>query len=177
MVLVVMMIRMKLFGHREFSLLRETVLRQFLAFTRFFHRTRRSGQSSFTGHPAITLEDAWQTLVTGIKPWNIRLLKLTIRRGPITGLRYWIDPGINKTQKCRWSIAVSIGRRDDRLCELTAEGLEKPREQSQLIALTDMLKSFGNRLCEQADDAEVLPFLTEIRTQSPETREERRKAA
>ena len=177
MVLIVMMIRMKLFGHREFSLLRETVLRQFSAFTRFLYRTRRSGQSSFTGHPAITLETAWQTLVTGLKPWNIRRLKLTIRRGPITGRRYWIDPGINKTQKFRWSIAVSIGRRDDRLCELTAEGLEKPREQGQLIGLTDMLKSFGNRLCEQADDAEVLPFLTEIHTLSPETREERRKAA
>jgi hypothetical protein len=81
------------------------------------------------------------------------------------------------TQKCHWSVAVSIGRRDDRLCELTADGLEKPREQDQLIGLTDMLKSFGNRLCEQSDDAEFLPFLTEIHTLSPETREERRKAA
>ncbi len=177
MVLIVMMIRMKLFGHREFSLLRDTVLRRFFALARFLSRTRRSGQSSFTGHPAITLETAWQTLVTGVKPWNICRLELTIRRGPITGRRYWIDPGINKTHKCRWSIAVSISRHDDRLCELTADGLEKPLEQGQLTGLTDMLKSFGECLCAHAEDAEVLPFLTEIRTISPDTREERRKAA
>ena len=77
MVLIVMMIRMKLFGHREFSLLREAVLRQFFAFARFLYPTRRSGQSSFTRNPAITLETAWQTLVTGVKPWNIGRLKLT----------------------------------------------------------------------------------------------------
>jgi UDP-N-acetylmuramyl pentapeptide phosphotransferase/UDP-N-acetylglucosamine-1-phosphate transferase len=177
MVLIVTMIRMKLFGHREFSLLRETVLRKFLVFTRFLHPTRRPENPNFAEHSAITLETAWQTLVTEIKPWNIRRLELTIRRGPITGRRYWIDPAINKTQKCRWSVAVSIGRRDDRLCELTADGLEKPGEQDQLIGLTDMLKAFGNRLCEQSDDAEVLPFLTEIRTLSPEPSEERKKAA
>jgi UDP-GlcNAc:undecaprenyl-phosphate/decaprenyl-phosphate GlcNAc-1-phosphate transferase len=177
MVLIVIMIRTKLFGHREFSLLRETVLRRFSVLTRFLFKTSRSEQSGIIENPAINLETAWQNLVTGVKPWNISRLKLTVHRGPVTGLRYWIDPAINKAQKCRWSIAVSIGRRDDRLCELAADGLEKPGDQGQLIGLTDMLKSFGNRLCEQADDAEVLPFLTEIRTLLPETREQRRKAA
>jgi hypothetical protein len=46
-----------------------------------------------------------------------------------------------------------------------------------LTRLTDLLKAFGNLVCQPAEDAEVLPFLREIRGSYPETREERRKAA
>jgi hypothetical protein len=177
LVLIVMMIRMKLFGHREFSLLREVLSRRYYVFTRFLSRTVRPGQADFDKHSAITLETAWETLVTEVKPWNICRLELKIRRGLIIGRRYWIDPAIDKTQKCHWSMAVSIDRRDDRLCELTADGLEKPSEDGQLTRLTDLLKAFGNLVCQPAEDAEVLPFLREIRGSYPETREERRKAA
>jgi UDP-GlcNAc:undecaprenyl-phosphate GlcNAc-1-phosphate transferase len=177
LVLIVMMIRMKLFGHREFSLLREVLIRRYYAFTRFLSRTVRPGQAGFIKHSAVTLETAWETLIAEVKSWNICRLELKIRRGPIIGRRYWIDPAIDKTQKCHWSVAVSIDWRDDGLCELTADGLEKPREDGQLMRLNDLLKAFGNRVCEPAEDAEVLPFLHEIRISSPETREERRKAA
>ena len=51
LVLVVMMIRMKLFGHREFSLLRDAVLKQFFAVARFLSRTSRSAAIQFYGTP------------------------------------------------------------------------------------------------------------------------------
>ena len=177
LVLIVMMIRMKLFGHREFSLLREAVIRQFSALVRFLNRSRRPEQAGFIDDPGIPLETAWETLVAEVKSRNIRRLELTIRRGPIIGARYWIDPGIQDAQKCHWSMAVSIGRRDGRFCELTVDGLEKPREEEQLSRLTNILKAFGNRVCEQNEDSEVLPLMDEIRILTPEIREDRRKAA
>ena len=87
--------------------------------------------------PPITLETAWQRLVTRVKPWNIGRLELTYRRDPIIGRRYWIDPGIDKVQECRWSIAVSIEGRDQRLCEITADGWDKPLKQGRLNTLTE----------------------------------------
>jgi len=177
LVLVVTMIRLKLFGHREFALLRQAVVGQFSAFARFSSHILRRERVSFINDPVVTLETAWDALVAEIKPWNIRRLELTIRRGPIIGRRYWIDPATKDVQKCHWSTAVSIGRRDGRRCNLCADGLEKPREEEQLIRLTNLLKAFGDRVCEQADDTEVLPLMNEIRFLSPETHEERRKAA
>jgi UDP-GlcNAc:undecaprenyl-phosphate/decaprenyl-phosphate GlcNAc-1-phosphate transferase len=177
LVLIVLMIRMKLFGHREYSLLREAVSRQFSSLARLLFRTRRPEQADFVDDPDIPLEKAWETLVTEVKSWNIRRLELTIRRGPVIGGRYWIDPEIRDTQKCLWSMAVSIGRRDGRFCEITADGLEKPREEAELIRLTSMLKAFGNRLCEHIEDADVLPLMHKIQVLTPETREDHRKAA
>ncbi len=177
LVLVMLLIRMRLFGHREFSLLRDVVLKQFFNLARFLSRSGRSGESIFMDHPDLTLETAWQTLVTGVKHWNIGRLELTFRRGPIIGRRYWIDPGIDNVQECRWSIAVSIGRHSDRLFELAADGWNDPRKRDELRGLTDMLKSFGNRLCEHDEEAEIFPFLTEIYSIYPDARREHRKAA
>jgi hypothetical protein len=177
LVLIVMMIRMKLFGHREFALLRQAVVGRFAAFTRFLSRIRRPGQAGFIEDFAMPLETAWETLVTEVKHWNIRRLELTVCRGPIIGWRHWIDQETNDIQKCHWSITISIGRLGSRLCELTADGLAKPRDEDQLNRLTNIFKAFGNRVCERTDDAEVLPLMSEIQILSPETHEEHRKAA
>jgi UDP-GlcNAc:undecaprenyl-phosphate GlcNAc-1-phosphate transferase len=177
LVLIVMMIRMKLFGHREFSLLREATIRQYSAFTRFLSRIVRPRRAGFINHHIAVLETAWETLVAEVKSRNVCRLELKICRGPIIGRRYWIDPAFDNNQKCHWSLSVSIDRNDDGLCELTADGLEKPREDGRLTPLTDLLKAFGNLVCEPAEQAEVLPFLREIRLSSPEKSEQRRKAA
>ena len=177
LVLVVAMIRLKLFGHREFSLLYDAVLRRSRAVAAFFSRIAPSSRISLMEEPATTLETAWQTLVTKVRPWNIARLDLTFRHGPIAGRRNWTGLGIDKVQECRWSIAVSIGRRDRRLCEITADGWGDPLKQGRLNSLTTMLKSLANRICEQPDESDILAFLTEVRGFVPESRPERRKAA
>lgn len=177
LVLIVMMIRMKLFGHREFALLRQAVLRRFSTFVRFMPRIRRLVEAGLIEDSTMPLETAWESLVAEVKAWNIRRLELIVHRGPIIGRRYWIDPRLKDSQKCHWATAVSIAQTDGRLCELTAYGLEESRDDGQFIGLTNILKAFGNRLCMQTEEAEVLPLLNEIQIVSTETHEERRKAA
>jgi len=177
LVLIVAMIRMKLFGHREFSLLREATIRRYSAMIRFLTRSARPERSRAIIRGADGLESAWENLVAQVKTWNICRIELKIRRGPIMGRRYWIDSALGKTQERHWSVAVSIDQQNDRICEITVDGMEKPLEQSRLALLTDLLKTFGNRLSDPDEDAVILPFLREINLVSPASLEERRKAA
>ncbi len=177
LVLIVMMIRMKLFGHREFALLRQSAIKQFSSFTRLLLRSGRPGNADFIIDSAISLETDWERLVAEVKFWNIRRLELTIGRDKIIGRRRWVDPALKDGRQCHWSVTVSIDRRDGRLCELRADGWEKPQKKSMSVALQICSRRSAIEYASKPTDDEVMRLISEIQVITPKTRKDRRKAA
>jgi hypothetical protein len=91
--LIVVMIRMRLFGYHEFSLLRRAALGRLAALGRVFRRWRggaeAQNQIALGDHPFVR---AWETLLREIRPKGIRRLDLRLASGPIEGCRQWVDP-------------------------------------------------------------------------------------
>jgi UDP-GlcNAc:undecaprenyl-phosphate/decaprenyl-phosphate GlcNAc-1-phosphate transferase len=177
LVLVVMLIRLKLFGYHEFVLVREMLFRRAAAAARLAGSWLGwREQTSSAEISTLPLERAWQMLVDELQPSNVRRLELTFRDGPILGHRYWTDPRAADGRKCHWSVAVSMQERGDRHCELRADGLEKPREAASERRLTGLLKQFTDRLYEVHGNAQILPLLDEFHL-VPAEAPDRRKAA
>jgi UDP-GlcNAc:undecaprenyl-phosphate GlcNAc-1-phosphate transferase len=176
--LIVVMIRMKLFGYFEFNLLRQAAMNRMASAVRAFRRIFGGAESkSILAMGDYSLLHAWESLVHEVRPSGIRRVELRLVSGPIEGRRYWIDPVAEDGRACRWSVSVSVQQRDGRACELRADGLEKPRNEREIEHLTGMLRTFGAQVFEFVEDTEVLPLMDEIRLISRKPKLPERKAA
>jgi UDP-GlcNAc:undecaprenyl-phosphate GlcNAc-1-phosphate transferase len=175
--LIVVMIRMKLFGYHEFNLLRRAVLGRLASLGRVFPRLR--GAETLNQDPAgdYSLLQAWEMLIRRSRPKGIRRIDLRLASGPIEGRRHWIDPLADQGRACHWSVSVSVQKRDGRACELRADGLEKPNSEREIEFLTGLMRSFGTHVFELVEDTEVLPLMDEIRIISRKPMLPRQKAA
>jgi UDP-GlcNAc:undecaprenyl-phosphate GlcNAc-1-phosphate transferase len=175
--LIVVMIRMKLFGYHEFSLLRGAVRERLATLGRML----RLGGDAWHNPPPLADGDsllrAWETLIGKLRPKGICRIDLRLASGPIEGRRHWIDPANADVLACHWSVSVSVQKRDGRACELRADALEKPLDQAEIDVLTGLLKSFGTHVFEFVEDTEVLPLMDEIRILRPATPLPQRRAA
>jgi hypothetical protein len=161
--LIAVMIRMKIFGYHEFNLLRRAMLDQFASLNRTVQSLVGGSKSrEQIAQGGDSLLEAWNTLIDEVRPQGIRRIDLRLASGPIEGRRHWVEPLANG-RACRWSVAVSVQKRDGRACELRADGLEKPDTQREIEQLTGLLRSFGNHVFEFVEDTEVLPLMDEIR--------------
>jgi UDP-GlcNAc:undecaprenyl-phosphate/decaprenyl-phosphate GlcNAc-1-phosphate transferase len=174
--LIVVMIRMKLFGYHEFSLLRRAALGRLAALGRAFDRLRGYESHNDIASDGYPLLAAWEALVGEVRPKGIRRVDLRLASGPIEGRRHWNDP-LENGGECRWSVSVSVQNRDGRACELRADGCEKPRSEREIEFLTGLLRTFGNRVFELAEDTDVLPLMDEIRIVPRKSQMPQRKAA
>jgi UDP-GlcNAc:undecaprenyl-phosphate GlcNAc-1-phosphate transferase len=161
--LIAVMIRMKIFGYHEFNLLRRAAGDQFASLYRAMQSLIGGAKSREQLAPSgDSLLQAWNTLIDEVRPQGIRRIDLRLASGPIEGRRHWVDPLANG-RVCRWSVSVSVQKRDGRACELRADGLEKPDTQREIEQLTGLLRTFGNHVFEFVEDTEVLPLMDEIR--------------
>jgi UDP-GlcNAc:undecaprenyl-phosphate GlcNAc-1-phosphate transferase len=174
--LIIVMIRMKLFGYHEFILLRRAAIDRLAALGRGIRRAfageKKQNQVDLVDFPLL---QAWETLIEKTRPSGIRRLDLKLASGPIEGRRCWVDPAENQGE-CRWSVSVSVQKRDGRACELRADGLEKPHEQ-EIESLTSLMRTFGAHVFELVEDTEVLPLMDELRIVSKKPKAQQRKAA
>ena len=176
--LIVVMIRMKLFGYHEFNLLRRASLDRITSLGRAFRRLR--GAAATRHHAAVSdnsLSQLWDALIRKVRPKGICRIGLRFASGPIEGRRRWVDPLAENGRDCRWSVSVSVQTCDGRACELRADGLEKPHSEDEIELLTSLMRSFGTRVFEFVEDTEVLPLLDDIRIVSTQPELPRRKAA
>jgi UDP-GlcNAc:undecaprenyl-phosphate GlcNAc-1-phosphate transferase len=176
--LIVVVIRMKLIGYQEFSLLRRAVQGRLAALGRIFRRIR--GGAPMQKQVVLgdrSLLQLWETLIRKIRPKGIRRIDLRLASGPIEGRRHWVDPLAEEDGQCRWSVSVSVQKRDGRACELRADGLEKPESEQEIEILTSLMRAFGAHVFELVEDTEVLPLMDEIRIVSLKPKMPQRKAA
>ncbi len=160
LVLIVAMVRAKLFGHYEVELVRQAISNSVSYAIASVRRTLRG--SSATGKK-LSLSDEWDSLIRKIRVWEVRRIELKMSSGPISGNRIWVDPAAQDGKPCRWSIAVSVQDRDGRCCEINADGVQKPENEKDVAYAESLLKSFSLQVFRHIEDIDVLPLMEEIR--------------
>jgi UDP-GlcNAc:undecaprenyl-phosphate GlcNAc-1-phosphate transferase len=162
--LLVLVVRLRLFAHYEFSLLKRAVA----------HGLAAAASHLFTSHPgrnvptpadlaALPLDEVWLLLIEEIRPWSVSRLELNLSRidaGPCR--RRWSDPAGAAEDDVCWSVAITYRKRDGRFCELRAHVPDTTApEFLYLTGLTGVLKSFGSRLAEEIEPVPQLSLLLE----------------
>jgi hypothetical protein len=159
MTLVVLMIRLRLFGHDEFALAKETAVRGWKSYAGLFTRLARKDRVEGSGFRVQILEtspnqvlnleprtmnsEPWNLFVCVLPAWKIRQVEFgTLRGGRQRQIR-WNDPAAPVDEPCHWSISVSLPGGDGQLCELRAAGPERITQSQELARLTTLLKTFG----------------------------------
>jgi UDP-GlcNAc:undecaprenyl-phosphate/decaprenyl-phosphate GlcNAc-1-phosphate transferase len=144
--LLVLAIRLRLFGHYEFSLLKRALVRGVALLTGRTVSPGRRVPTAIELRP-LGFEAIWALLIDEVQTWKVRRLELTVyRHGEPARQHQWTAPSPTRSE-CSWTVAVSFPRSGGQSCELRAavDGAYRPRPR-QLTGLTRLLRTFGKRL-------------------------------
>jgi len=182
--LIVLAVRLRLFGHHELALVSGTLARGFKAAA-----SRLGGSPAGDAAPAaaelgrLAPGEAWGVLVDRLKPWRVRRLQLVFSLGQDSRWGHvWVDSMGDFSGEARWSVAVRVSR-DERSCELRAAGFDATGTDSLPPAeLTAVLKAFAAYFADHPDEAAELVDLAAAAEESlgsdfPGRSQPRRRAA
>ncbi len=168
MSLVVLMIRLRLFGHDEFALAKEATVRGVKSgigvWGRFARRLRLPGSTAVRPNLGALLDQAlnhespvsnlelWELLLRNLRARNISQVAFSsLRRDTPRRIR-WIDPRAPVGQHCHWSLSVSLPGGDGEICELSAAAVEPVAHEEEVAALRSLLTAFGARFAAHAEE-------------------------
>jgi len=174
-VLVVLLIRLRLFGYEEFALAKNALSQRLAGLRNLLWR--QSEAATTAGRvdlDALSGSEAWELLVRDVPQWQIRKVELTLadRESPPRQIR-WLDPTMPRDRDCHWSLAVSLPSDRGNLCELRVASVEVVTSGAGLASLTSLLRTFGAHFARHADQM----FTPLAIVGDPETPKLRRKAA
>jgi UDP-GlcNAc:undecaprenyl-phosphate GlcNAc-1-phosphate transferase len=157
---LVLMLRSRAFGDHELSLVKLSVAS---ALARLTHRLVASSRGSRPANfAALSLDDAWSSLVAEATAWQVEELKLDgwdnstkhSSFAEVQTRRWQASPDAgNQGQRCNgnwWSLTMSFGNHERRGFELTASG-QHGREPWQMLHVARMLKRFGDHWAERLE--------------------------
>jgi UDP-GlcNAc:undecaprenyl-phosphate/decaprenyl-phosphate GlcNAc-1-phosphate transferase len=153
--LMVLAIRMRLFGHYELALVKNAVVR---SFNKYILR-RDSGAEKAELPDAVRInelpfDDAWAKLIAEVRNSRVSRLNLTLSCDGEYLRRYgWRDAALDPALRCSWSIAMTMCHRGGQYCELRVGGAEA-MEPVASAQLSHVLKTFAVYF---ADHVEHLP--------------------
>jgi UDP-N-acetylmuramyl pentapeptide phosphotransferase/UDP-N-acetylglucosamine-1-phosphate transferase len=167
MSLIVLMIRLRLFGHDEFALAKKAAVRgvksSIAIWGRFARRLRLPGSTAvhpglgalvdqaLDREPSVSNLELWDVLLRNLRARNISQVAFSspLRNTP-RRIR-WIDPRAPVGQRCHWSLSVSLPGDDGEICELSAAAVE-PVAHEEVAALRSLLTAFGARFAAHAEE-------------------------
>jgi len=168
MSLVVLMIRLRLFGHDEFALAKEATVRAVKsgigAWGRLARRLRIPGSATSRPNLSTLVAQAldhdlptsnlelWDTLLHSLRAWDIRQVAFSAPVQNLPRRIRWIDPRAAVGECCHWSLSVSLPGGDGEICELSAAAVQPVTHQEELAALTSLLTAFGVRFAARAEE-------------------------
>jgi UDP-GlcNAc:undecaprenyl-phosphate/decaprenyl-phosphate GlcNAc-1-phosphate transferase len=179
MTLVVLMIRLRLFGHHEFALAKKAVVRgvkmsvagvvrrvgaQGSGFrvqrsneqittavnAMISVKTATSGPEPRTLNPELSGQ-SWDTFIRRLRAWKIELVEFRALDGTQPRRIRWMAPHRTAERRCRWSIGVSLPGRGRELCELRIARDNPITAVRDVGALTALLKEFGGQFAAQPE--------------------------
>ena len=150
---LVLVIRMRWFGHYELSLIKCAVGRSLTGMASRLFAFQPRGRSPAAKLAVLPCDLVWSMLIGKVQAWNVCRMELVLC-GPHDERRrrYWADPVRKIAAEACWSLAIAFRKRDGSYCELRAEILDISGPESlDLTRLTRLLKEFGTRFGEELD--------------------------
>jgi UDP-GlcNAc:undecaprenyl-phosphate GlcNAc-1-phosphate transferase len=165
MTLIVLMIRLRLFGYEEFALVKKAAV----AFLKScaasaarlaqrvgprgsalgdqdlqvsLHQILPSMQTSASNSETLT-PAMWDLLLRNVLSWNIHQVEFCSLQDHRFRRIRWIDPAMPVGENCCWSLSVSLPDSDGELYELRASSTKPIINEGEFSALTTLLKTFG----------------------------------
>ena len=176
--LMVLMIRLRLFGHHELALVKSAVAGWLTAIARRLGPAD-SGQKLVdpAGLAQVPFDEAWAMLVVQARNSRVCRLGLTLSCDGEYVRRYgWRDPAVEAAQPCRWSFAMTMCRRDGQYCELRA-GSAEAMEPAASAGLAGVLKTFAAYFVNHAQQLPGLNLLGQQAAGSSRDPQSRKQAA
>jgi UDP-GlcNAc:undecaprenyl-phosphate/decaprenyl-phosphate GlcNAc-1-phosphate transferase len=177
MTLVVLMIRLRLFGHEEFALAKGAVVRameicgeSLWGFARWLgvhdsgfesRNVKYSIPLALTAESQLPASQLWDILLRRVRAWSVYEVEFC-RLGDHRPQRIrWMNPAAPIGEDCHWSLSVSLPGQDGQLCELRAVGAEPISNARELAILESLLKAFGAYFAAHAEQILGLPAVVE----------------
>jgi UDP-GlcNAc:undecaprenyl-phosphate/decaprenyl-phosphate GlcNAc-1-phosphate transferase len=193
MSLVVLMIRLRLFGHDEFSLVKHALVRAVKSCLQLGRRLlgrlkvnrswdRRGGMRKLVDQALdpqsrVSSGELWDLMLWSLRAWNVRQVEFRSQLRDRPRQIRWIDPRLPAGERCHWSLLVSMPGGNGEICELCAAAVEPVTRQDELAALRSLLTAFGTHFAAHAEQL-LGPAIAAEKLGLEETYpEQRRKAA
>lgn len=149
--LVVLVVRLRLFGDHEWRLATGAAARAWAA----FREARRGPPAALPcGREHLSWlspAEVWAALVDRARAWNVSQLRLTLgRTGQATWRHLWTDPDA-QSDESGWALAVSVTGMSGWTCEVRAEGPgDAEAEFVSPAGLVRLLTAFASHFADHA---------------------------
>lgn len=167
--LIVLMVRLKIFGHEEFALIKGLIVQTMNSAISVFigaKKTRFGIHDSGLGVEALALRleselpgrdvllpgnVLWDDFLRNARSWNLQNVELTASRERQTRRIRWIDPKAGIPENCCWSLSVSLPDAIGEICEIRVSSVRAIANQRDVAALTALLKAYGTYFATHLD--------------------------
>lgn len=153
-VLIVLVIRLRLFGNYELSLARKFLARGLVALTRRLGVRRSADRVPRSADLAgLSAPEVWAGLVDCVRPWRVRYLRVILyQRAEPTEEHTWAASNGGSGTDPAWTIAVRLDRGKERVCELRAAGLDASGADSlEPAGLIRVLRSYAEHFADHPE--------------------------
>jgi UDP-GlcNAc:undecaprenyl-phosphate GlcNAc-1-phosphate transferase len=184
--LIVLLIRLRLFGYEEFALIKNAVADVFSRWMQPLFRRSSAARNhvwkiSFPTAPdselKIPVADLWERLLRDAQSRNIERVEFRSLREDTPRSIQWFASASPESDPCCWSLSVSLPDADGELCELCISSSAPMTEESDFVHLTASLKTFAAQFASHADELLEQPVYVEEAAVLELSSDDRRKAA
>ena len=156
--LVILAVRLRLFGHHELALLSGTLARRLAALaTRLTTPAPAARLLAAPDLAGLTPGEVWEMLVERTRPWRVSQLQLILSaEGRFRGRRQRVDAAPEARSESSWSLAVRVRRGAGRCCELRAAGFDAAGAEPLPSGLVSVLEVFGAYFADRPDEVTEL---------------------
>jgi UDP-GlcNAc:undecaprenyl-phosphate/decaprenyl-phosphate GlcNAc-1-phosphate transferase len=174
MTLVVLLIRLRLFGYEEFAMAKEAV-RNRIDTVRVWLRGKRSPATRVSAAKldALSCTEVWELLIRDVPRWRVHQVELTLSHDQQPRRIRWFSPAAPADADCRWSVAVSLPGARGAECKLRVGSVDAMASKPNLSALTTLLKTYGTHFAAHGEQM----FGPSIAAEETPPRQKQRKAA
>lgn len=151
-VLLMLVVRLRLFGHYEVAMVAGALARMFAGLAArlaAFAAPTSSNRLDGLGH-----NEAWQALVEQVRPWRVQQIELMLSAAE--GFRWrqvWIDARAPQESACAWTLIVRVDAADGQSCEVHAAGFEPSGPEFLYPSgLSRLLKVFADHFAKSVSD-------------------------
>jgi hypothetical protein len=158
--LVVLLVRLRTFGHQEISLVKVRAAGLLTRWGMWLGTSTRPAPRASRSSTSMTFQETWAALTAEAAQCHARRLQVTVENaGQRRGQRVWLA-GEQPAGDSSWTISLTFGRAEATCCHLTAEGSDAGKESSwRLLRLAGLLDVCGRHWLAHPDEVpHVLPL-------------------